>query len=169
MNSKQRVQAVFSHDKPERVPMWCGASEEFWLKAKKYFGLDDEQLRIQFHDDFRRVYAAYVSPREELDEGLTYKTVFGVARHGMGYGQPTSHPLENAGLKQIREYNWPDPKDIDVSGVKADAVKYDKKYADIFNRPQTLTYFSTVAVNIYHEKALNHLNRGYLFSFAARA
>ena len=42
MNSRERVLAVFEHELPDRVPCWCGASVEFWKKAKKELGLDDE-------------------------------------------------------------------------------------------------------------------------------
>lgn len=34
MNSRERVLTAFEHQEPDRVPCWCGASEEFWAKAK---------------------------------------------------------------------------------------------------------------------------------------
>lgn len=129
MNSRERVLTVFAHQLPDRVPCWCGASEEFWRKAKRYFGLDDESLRIKFHDDFRRVYPRYAGPQEPLCAGETCKTIFGVPRHGMGYGQPICHPLENASLKQIEEYRWPDPAWVDVSGIVEQAKPYRSQYA----------------------------------------
>ena len=45
--------AAFDHVEPDRVPAWCGASAEFWTKAKRTLGLDDEGLRLRFGDDFR--------------------------------------------------------------------------------------------------------------------
>ena len=33
MNSRQRVLTALAHQEPDRVPAWCGASEEFWEKA----------------------------------------------------------------------------------------------------------------------------------------
>ena len=42
MNSRDRVLTAFAHQEPDRVPAWCGASEEFWAKAKRELDLDDE-------------------------------------------------------------------------------------------------------------------------------
>ena len=44
MTSKERVLAVFEREIPDRVPCWCGASVEFWNKAKNELNLDDEGL-----------------------------------------------------------------------------------------------------------------------------
>lgn len=129
MTSKERVMAAFDHEQPDRVPCWCGASDEFWAKAKSELGLDDEALRVRFADDFRRVYTVYNGPDFELSKEATYRTPFGVERHGMGYGHPTSHPLAKATLRQIHDYRWPEPTWMDVSGIKADALKYDGQYA----------------------------------------
>ena len=66
------------HEEPDRVPVWCGASPEFWENAKTKLQLDDEGLRIRFGDDFRRVFAQYAGPAFVLSEGTTYRTPFGV-------------------------------------------------------------------------------------------
>ena len=129
MNPRERILTTFDHTEPDRVPMWCGASEEFWTKAKKELSLDDEGLRIRFHDNFRRVFAPFKVPTVKLAEGITYRTPFGIDRHGMGYGQPIAHPLANASLSEIHAYPWPDVKWVDVSEVKRDAQKYNKQYA----------------------------------------
>jgi len=123
------VLTAFEHEKPDRVPCWCGASVEFWEKAKRELNLDDEALRVRFRDDFRRVTAEYTGPQLSLSEGATYRTVFGVERHGMGYGQPMSHPLVNATLKQVHDYPWPDAGLMDVSKIKAEAEAYQGEYA----------------------------------------
>ena len=57
MTSRQRVLTAFEHAEPDRVPCWCGASVEFWEKAKRELKLDDESLRMRLGDDFRRVFA----------------------------------------------------------------------------------------------------------------
>ena len=129
LTSRERVLAAFAHEEPDRVPVWCGASEEFWVKAKRELGLDDEGLRLRFRDDFRRVFPEYAGPEFPLSEGATYRTEFGVERAGMGYGQPLSHPLENATLGEIHDYPWPDPAWADVSGIKAEAETYQGEYA----------------------------------------
>ena len=129
MTSRDRVLAAFEHVEPDRVPAWCGASDEFWVKAKRQLGLDDEALRVRMGDDFRRVLAPYAGPEPPLSEGATFRTVFGVERHGMGYGQPMSHPLAGASLSEVHDYAWPDPAQVDVSQVRAQAEVYLGQYA----------------------------------------
>jgi len=129
MTSRERVLAVFDHVEPDRVPAWCGASEEFWGKAKRQLGLDDEALRVRLGDDFRRVFAQYAGPVLPLSEGATCRTVFGVERHGMGYGQPMSHPLAGASLREVHDYGWPDPGWINVSKVRSQAAAHQGTYA----------------------------------------
>ena len=122
--------AVYEHELPDRVPCWCGASVEFWEKAKKELSLDDEGLRLRFRDDFRRVFAEYAGPDFPLEhKQATYRTVFGIERIGYGYGQPTSHPLADATIKQVHEYSWPDPSWMDVSKIKSQAFAFDGQYA----------------------------------------
>ena len=129
LTSRERVLTVFEHEQPDRVPCWCGASEEFWAKAKRELQFDDEGLRVRFGDDFRRVFAKYTGPDFTLSEGATSRTVFGIERLGLGYGQPKNHPLAEASLKDVHDYSWPDPAWMDVSKIKAEAQIYDGKYA----------------------------------------
>lgn len=128
MTSRERVFSAFRFEESDKVPRWCGASAEFWEKSKQYLDLDDEQLRIRFGDDFRRVSAPYVGT-DELPDGVSNRTPFGVERHGYGYGQPTSHPLASASLKELHEYEWPDPSRVDISNVKIDAQAWGGQYA----------------------------------------
>ncbi len=130
MTSRERVLTAFEHREPDKVPRWCGASDEFWAKAKKELGLEDEALRKRFGDDFRRVYAAYKGPSPVLSEGSTWKSPFGIERTGIGYGQPVSHPLAGAtGVDQVESYPWPDPEWIDPSGIRKDAEAWNGEYA----------------------------------------
>ncbi|MCK5001148.1 MAG: hypothetical protein KAS23_16505, partial [Anaerohalosphaera sp.] len=124
MNSRERVLGVFAHEGVDRVPCWCGMSDEFRAKAKRELGVDDEGLLVLFRDDFRRVFGEYVGPEFELSEGANSRTVFGVERDGIGYGQPLSHPLAEATLDEVNGYAWPDPEWVDVSKVKSEAEKY---------------------------------------------
>jgi uroporphyrinogen-III decarboxylase len=52
-----------------------------------------------------------------------------VERAGLGYGQPTSHPLAGATLAEIHDYPWPDPGWLDVSCLVAEARSHDGRYA----------------------------------------
>jgi len=103
---------------------------EFRLKAKRELGLDDEGLRVRFGDDFRRVFADYAGPEYPLKhEEATCRTVFGVERTGLGYGQPLDHPLAGAALKDVHAYAWPDPAWMDATKIKAAAEAYGGEYA----------------------------------------
>jgi len=130
MNSKERVLTAFEHEEPDRVPVWCGASPEFWSKAKRTLSLDDEGLRRRIGDDFRRVYARYVGP--DLNPripGAKSRTVFGVERSSLYYGYALNHPLSDASIREVEEYPWPKPDWIDVSTIRAEAKKYYDQYA----------------------------------------
>jgi uroporphyrinogen decarboxylase len=129
MTPRDRVLAAFNHEEPDRVPAWCGASQEFWAKAKARLNLDDEGLRLRFGDDFRRVWARYAGPEVTLAPGATSRTPFGVQRTGLGYGQPMGHPLAQADLAEIDAFAWPDPDWMDVSQIRADARVYGGRYA----------------------------------------
>jgi uroporphyrinogen decarboxylase len=84
---------------------------------------------VRLGDDFRRVWARYAGPEAPLSPGATCRTVFGVQRHGHGYGQPIGHPLAGASLQQVHDYPWPDPKWMDVSHVCDDALAWQRQYA----------------------------------------
>jgi len=130
MNSRERVLAVFKHELPDRVPCWCGASVEFWAKAKKQLRLEDEELRLRFSDDFRRVFAEYTGPDFPLKfPNAKSRTIFGIERDGIGCGQPLNHPLADATIKQVHDYSWPDPAWMDVSKIKESAQAYNGRFA----------------------------------------
>ncbi len=130
MNSHERVLTVFDHQEPDRVPCWCGASVEFWEKAKKELNLDNEGLSLRFRDDFRRVFAEYAGPEFPLEHPqATCRTPFGIEREGYGYGQPLTHPLADASVADVEAYLWPDPAWMDVSKIKAAAEAYDGQFA----------------------------------------
>ncbi|MBW8042366.1 MAG: hypothetical protein FVQ85_20545 [Planctomycetes bacterium] len=129
LTSRERVLAAFAHEEPDLVPCWCGASDDFWTKAKRELNLDDEGLRLRFGDDFRRVYAEYNGPEFVLSEAAISRTVFGVERRGLGYGQPINHPLAEASLKEIHDYPWPDPAWMEVSNIRAEANSYNGEFA----------------------------------------
>lgn len=138
MTSRQRALTAFAHREPDRVPCWLGASPEWRLLAREYLGLqDDEALSEYIGDDFRRVHSAYAGPEKNhptknlANPDATYRTPFGVERYGYGYGMPLHEPLKEAQtLAEIRAYEWwPDPEWVDVSGVRADALQYDRQYA----------------------------------------
>ena len=130
MNSRERVAAVFAGELPDRVPRWCGASIEFWDKAKRELDMEDEQLRRRMGDDFRRLAAPYSMPGVELLPGATYCSPFGVQRTGIGYGMPMGHPLQDAvSLSDIESWLWPEASRVDVSNLRSTAEAWGGEYS----------------------------------------
>lgn len=129
MIPRERVKCVFEHREPDRVPAWCGADPAFWRKAKQALDLDDEALRVRFHDDFRQITAPYRNPQKPESSRATWRTPFGVERYGTGYGLPLAHPLAKATLEEIHNHAWPDPGAVDVSGLRKDAARHQGRYA----------------------------------------
>jgi len=130
MTSRERVFAAFEHREPDRVPRWCGASPAFLAKARSHLDLpDDESFYVRIGDDFRRVFARYAGPVSSLSEGAQSRTIFGVERAGLGYGQALKHPLADATLNEVHDYAWPDPKWMDVANIRRDALEWGGRYA----------------------------------------
>jgi uroporphyrinogen decarboxylase len=90
---------------------------------------DDESVFVRFGDDFRRVFTRYVGPIVPLSPGAIYRTVFGIERAGLGYGQPLTHPLAEASLRDVHEYPWPDPNWQDVSLIRQEALAWNREFA----------------------------------------
>jgi uroporphyrinogen-III decarboxylase len=176
MTPRERVLTAFEHQEPDRVPAWCGASAEFWGKARQALGLDDEGLRVRFRDDFRRVAARWTAPAADLPPGATSRTIFGVARAGLGYGQPLSHPLAQATLRQIHDYPWPDPAGLDVAAVAAEADGYGGRYAILggdwspfWHDLIDLLGMETMYLKMYDEPELVDAILGHLVDYYAAA
>ena len=130
MTSRERVRLSFDHREPDRVPCWCGASPEFLVKAQTVLGTDEEGFRLRIGDDFRRVYAKYAGPDMNLSPGCTWRSPFGIERTGLGYGQPTEHPLKNIStVKEVLDFPWPDPAWMDVSSARSEALAWKGEYA----------------------------------------
>ncbi len=130
MTSRERVLTTFDHREPDRVPMWHGLSSLFVAKANAVLALADEEcLRVRLGDDFRRVFARYDVPNDPLPEGVMSRTIFGVDRLGYEYGQPASHPLADATVKDVHAYAWPNPSCVDVSGIRRTAMAWCDTYA----------------------------------------
>ena len=135
MASRQRVLTAFSHQEPDRVPAWLGASPEWKQLAREYLSLaDDEALLRYLGDDFRRVFSRYAGPPERspdklLSPAATWRSPFDIERHGYGYGMPLVNPLKHATLAEVHAFPWPDPDWMDVTQIRADALQWGGEFA----------------------------------------
>jgi arylsulfatase A-like enzyme len=91
---------------------------------------DDESFYVRIGDDFRRVFARYAGPENPLSPGAKSRTIFGVQRAGHGYGQPLSHPLGTATVREVHDYPWPDPSCQDVSHVRNESPAWETRAPD---------------------------------------
>ena len=48
MASRQRVLTAFSHQEPDRVPAWLGASPEWKQLAREYLSLADDEALLRY-------------------------------------------------------------------------------------------------------------------------
>jgi uroporphyrinogen decarboxylase len=112
MTGKERVRAAFAHERPDRVPLWYGASAGLTARLNAATGTrDEEELCRRLRIDFRRVRQAYVGPELPQKPSGNAVSFWGVERGGLEYGQPLSHPLAGAEtVRDIERHAWPDPK-----------------------------------------------------------
>jgi len=135
MTSRERVLTAFTHEEPDHVPCWLGASPEWKELARAHLNLsDDEALMRYLGDDFRRVFSTYAGPPERSPNYLvspeaTWRSPFDIERHGYGYGMPLNCPLKGATLQQVHDYPWPDPGWMDLSNIRGDALQWDGEFA----------------------------------------
>ena len=137
MSSRERVLTALDHREPDRVPCWLGASPEWKALACAHLGLpDEESLLVYLGDDFRRVASRYAGPAhahptENLQyPDATYRTPFGIERHGYGYGMPLNEPLGDVrSVAEVDAYAWPDPEWMVVSDIREEALGYDREFA----------------------------------------
>ncbi|MEK7414836.1 MAG: uroporphyrinogen decarboxylase family protein [Planctomycetota bacterium] len=129
MTPRERVLTTFSHSEPDRVPQWFGMSEEFLTVAMTTLGTDALGVRRRLGDDFHRIHAEYQPDKVQLSPGATTRTIFGVERAGIGYGQPLAHPLANATLEELHAYPWPNAAIVDVSRLSSAAAPWRHEYA----------------------------------------
>jgi uroporphyrinogen decarboxylase len=137
MTARERVLTSLNHREPDHVPCWLGASPEWKEIARKHLALpDDESLLLHLGDDFRRVSTSYVGPQSShptanlRHPNATYRTPFGIERHGYGYGMPLDLPLKGAKTAaEVHAYPWPDLEWMDVSHIRGEALKHDRQYA----------------------------------------
>ena len=110
ITSRQRVLAAFRHEEPDRVPAWCGASAEFWAKAKRELALDDEGLRHAV----RRRFPPRLRPLRRTGDRAAARAPRTSRRSassapGSATASRSSHPLADATLDDVHAYPWPDP------------------------------------------------------------
>ena len=151
MSPRERVLVALSHKEPDRVPVDLGATHnssihiDAYNKLKKHLGMKEnkvefisfvqqsvipeEEILEMFGVDTRNICIKppknwKLTIREEEDSywfidewGVKWKK----PKHGY-YFDMVEHPLENATIKDLDNYSWPDPDDPDrFEGLEKEA------------------------------------------------
>lgn len=122
MSPAERWRAVFSHRKPDRIPLDYRATSEFTASLLSHLGCDQDEMYERLHID--RVVGAgprYVGPPIPADQDI-YGCRFADIDYGMGsYRECVYHPLAEFGsVEEIQSrYRWPDPDWWDYSAVRS--------------------------------------------------
>jgi uroporphyrinogen decarboxylase len=148
------VLTAFEHRRPDRVPLWYGASPGLTARLLERCRVEDEEaLMGRLHIDFRRVHARYVGP------DLGGRTFWGIQRGGGYYGQPLSHPLAGVEtLEQVAAYKgWPRPDWFDFSSLRSECEKW-RRYG-IIGGPWAVVFTDAtelVGMQEFFEKMYTH-------------
>jgi uroporphyrinogen decarboxylase len=135
MSQRQRVLTALEHKEPDRVPssIWC--TLDGYKLIRKNFGLEikddypvgsttwtqdvsvEEDVVEKLGADLIRISVSTPGTKgfQKTDEGFLVDE-WGVVRKrvefkGGSYLEITEYPLENATVKDIEDYSWPDPND----------------------------------------------------------
>lgn len=130
MTSRERVQCILEHKKPDRVAIDIGSTaasltNSTFKRVKEYFGITSEDMVARpdessayYNDDvieklggdFRHV---FLLPPEDYDpfaEKGVIRNEFGIEKKLLkGMTQLSSTPLSEASIEDIKNYPWPDP------------------------------------------------------------
>lgn len=151
MSPRERVLVALSHKEPDRVPVDLGATEnssihiDAYNKLKKHLGMKEnkvefisfvqqsvipeEEILEMFGVDTRNI--CIKPPKNwkltirEQEDSYWFIDEWGVKwkkpKHGY-YFDMVEHPLENATIKDLDNYSWPDPDDPDrFEGLEKEA------------------------------------------------
>jgi uroporphyrinogen decarboxylase len=152
VTSKQRMLKTLNHEEPDRVPydltstLVTGIHYKAYERLREYLGLIKRETRIfdlaqglaRVEEDMLELLKVdtrgvltgnpfgWELEVEQAPEYEQYKDVWGVVwrrpkPHGL-YFDMVQHPLQGAGIDDLKRYDWPNPKDEHrLKGLKAEA------------------------------------------------
>ena len=162
MNSKERVIAAINHQLSDRVPLDGYFRQDVWAKLEDHFKTKDaEKIMVELGLDIRYcmlepsasfVEQATPSPWQIPEIGVGKKNLvisrddgwledeYGICRvpnDTRMYWLYTYHPLAEAGIEEVKEYQFPDPNLPErYEGVRSDVAKWGEEYfkaAELWN------------------------------------
>jgi uroporphyrinogen decarboxylase len=157
MNPKERIIAAIKHQKPDRIPLDGYFRQDVWKKLEEHFGTTDaeeitENLGIDIRYPLMEPSASFAeravpSPWPIPDIGVGrenlgilrpngwFEDEYGICRvpNATGlYWLYSLHPLAEAGLEEIRKYEFPDlgPGER-YDGIRSDVLRWKNTYFTI--------------------------------------
>jgi uroporphyrinogen decarboxylase len=130
MTSRERVQCILEHKKPDRVAVDIGSTassltNSTFKRVKEYFGITSEDIVARpdessafYNDevierlggDFRHVFLLPAAGFDAFSVPGTIRNEFGIEKKLLkGMTQLNSTPLSEAEIEDLRDYPWPDP------------------------------------------------------------
>ena len=109
MTSRERIRALIAGESADRCGFWLGnPHDDTWPIYHRHFRTNShEELRLKLDDDFRWIRTD--SYRSKGDRPFTIRDK---GAHG------TPGPFADAtDSGQVDDYDWPDPDELDISGV----------------------------------------------------
>ena len=148
MTSRERVEACLRHEEPDYVPIdvWGSASRintDLYLETAKLLGIDTDQTKRLIRPGKDTMYEDYVFA-DALDSDFRHVNTlgpknfksytdekgrviddWGIGRSLVGrFPTIVYHPLQHAGMKELEEWQTPDPKDPGRYEGQAELAKY---------------------------------------------
>lgn len=157
MNSKKRVLAAINHQKPDRIPLDGDFRQDVWTKLEDHFettnadeimgalGLDFRYGQMEPASFFAERAIPSPFPILGIGEGPRNLVIrrdtgwledeYGICRipNSTGlYWRYASHPLAEAGLAEIRDYEFPNPKLKErYLGIGSDVFRWKDSYVTV--------------------------------------
>lgn len=125
MTSKLRGLAPFLKKETDRFPMWFGGAPQTIGNIVDYLGATSEHEALYdiIGIDYMTIRPRYTGKPFEVNSDGTTVNEWGIKRGGYYWGQPLTHPLENAkSISDIEAYSFPDPDDWDVQITNDDLL-----------------------------------------------
>jgi hypothetical protein len=142
MTSRERVNAAFSHQIPDRVPIDYLANPGIDARLKSHYGLDgndEEGLRQILGVDFFEIIPPYIGPPLHPEIAGRRIDLWGartrwVEHESGGYWDFCDFPLRNADEETVARWPMPSPDDFDYDAVP-DLCARHRHYALVVGNP----------------------------------
>jgi len=154
MNSKERVITAINHHKPDRIPLDGYFRQDVWKKLENHFGTKDaeeimEALGLDIRYSMLEPSASFIersipSPWQIPEIGVGRRNLviqrengwledeYGICRIPNStclYWLYTYHPLAEAGIEEVRNYQFPEPKLSErYLGIRSDLARWGESH-----------------------------------------